>query len=303
MSTGVQTPITVFSLGLGPLIGAAAEGISAGVTAGTEAVNALTPVVTAGVEAATAGVQTITAGAGAAAEAIGTTAPMIANVVGDVAAPLATQASSLVSPVGESLMMAAKTGIEGGTQVASQIANPLAEATSAAIEPGMALTEGGSQVPGMLQGSTEAVTKGLMQTASSGMTPSQVMAQFSGPQMSSVPASQVPNFAAPAANMSTAGGPVFSAPTSMPTATETASTSWRDNPWVKKGGKALKSLGKSALSQSSQDGGQKQQSSAGPQYAQAPPPDPYVSSHRSEHMDQSQSVMNDYLSSGGAFYG
>jgi hypothetical protein len=160
MTTGVGTPIAVFSLGLGPLIGAGIQGVSAAipaVTAGVEAATAAVPAITAGVEAATAVAPAIAAGV----EGVAAAAPAIAAGVEGAAAAV------------PSLM----AGVEAGATAAPA----LAEAAGVG---------GQSLVQGVAQGApvvTESLTGALPGAQQAVATPASIMSQISGPQMSTRP--------------------------------------------------------------------------------------------------------------------
>ena len=273
MTTGAQTPIAVFSLGLGPLIGAAASGVSSAASG----ISAAAPAIVAGVEGASAAVPAAVAAAEgasalapsavAAAEMIGTSGPMIANVMSGVGPAVAEGAASAAPAVANPLIQMAGEGTQGVTEVAKQIANNAV-------------------------GSSEGLVASLMEK---------------GPQMSQVPAQVAPSWATPAPNMSTAAGPTYGgAPPTMPSATTVPSTpsssdaasSWRDNKWLKAGNKALGQLGDEL-----NKGGQESQPQAAPQYTAPPPSDPYSFGQVDAQENYAETIMKEYLASGGVSYG
>lgn len=319
MTTGAQTPIAVFSLGLGPLIGAGISGVSAAV-----------PAVTAGVEAATAAAPAVTAAIPAAvgaAEAIGTTGPMIADVIAGAAPPLIEGGTALAQGVStaipEVVGLAEQLGTTPG-MIADLMpqAGGLVESVSGGVAEGVA--QAGPSLgnvgpwqawnPGNMASSVRppllpSGMTSVAQTASPPvaadlsaptLTAEQAMANITGPQMSQVPVeASLEAGWGPAANMSTEAGPVFMPRGgAMPSGASSAETPWYRG---ERGNKFMKSVGKQLAKraipeQKSSGGGQ-----ASPALQPQPPPpsDPYRSPYASQQLSYSERIMQEYLSGGG----
>jgi hypothetical protein len=192
---------------------------------------------------------------------------------------------------------------QGAVAPALEAGQGLAQGAAQAIEPlgGLAADLSAEPVAAAL---TEVGGEGasLLSQTASGMTPAEVMGQFSGPQMSQVPAELGPAWAQAAPNMSTEAGAVFAeAPVSSGSqASEGVSENLLENEWVKKAGKAARKFASSASRSQSQNKGN---APAPVQHQPGPPLDPYVSGLADEQEAFSKSIMDDYLRSGGAFYG
>ena len=188
----------------------------------------------------------------------------------------------------------------GGTAVA-EAAPPLIEgvtAATSAVPPAVAALQGPMTAAGGLGPLLNAAQPGA--TAVAGATPQGIMSALTGPQMS-MQAPVVPSFAEGGPLISEAAGGFSGSPSIVsgakyPTAAKSAP--WRENPWVERGAKALKSIGSY-----DQGGGGGQQQAPPPNFGQAPPPDPFSFGHVGAQQDFMQSLMKGYLTSGGVSYG
>jgi hypothetical protein len=328
---GHETPIAVFSLGLGALAGAAVPAVTAGVEAATAAVppaiagiSAAVPPAIAGVQAATAALPAAVAGidaasglvppaVAAAAEAIGTTPGLIASAAPELFGGVETLAQG-VAGGGSNLAQTVAQGVQGaGAWTPMNLVNELRGVADPVINAGPNVGNVGpwKQVGTGIREALNPVRPPLLppgvsqvaSTASSApsvsapsMTPEQVMAQFRGPQMSTDPVTPTLEqlWATPAPNMSTPTGPAYSG--AMPTMpSRTPADPWYKSDFAKSAAKNFSS----SLTEFGDDQQKPSQARAQREYTAAPPLNPYESEHRSAQLDFAKSIMEDYMSGGG----
>jgi hypothetical protein len=218
-------------------------------------------------------------------EAAGTALPAIANVAGEGVGLMSQVAPQIAQPLASGLPQVAN--------IAGQGAPLLSQATAPIASSGGMLSGGGPGLaaPGGVAGSGTFPAAG-------GST------EVLGSMTSFGPGTQAPFTPAggPAANMSTAAGPVHTPATSVPSAAAKAEPgqSIMKNKWVKAGFEGLSKMGE--LGGQDSGGGNRAQ---GPvhQGSVAPPLNPYKSQHVQAQQLFSKSLMDEYLSGGGVYYG
>jgi hypothetical protein len=183
-------------------------------------------------------------------------------------------------------------GVEAGVTAAPAL-------IEAAGVGGQSLAQGAAQGASVV---TESLAS-LPTLSEAAATPAGIMSEITGPQMSTQAAS-LPLEASWGANLSTSAGPQAASAPTMPASEALEASGWRDNEWVQRGGKAMKSLGKSAAKQAVSG---KQESQPGPtegaRYGTPPPYTPNPAAHVTSQQQFSDDLMSKYLSSKGAFYG